>query len=223
MKYIEKHESPQELEDWRTRKNYTDSDFARITNWSKKNKKGKIWKDFTKTGTNGVNGIVKSELKSEQGNICCYCQNRLLADETQIEHLKPRSIYPSKMFDYKTNMMASCFGGERDPKPKESHCGAHKEDDLLLINPLQMDCSSKFRYADDGSIYGVDTDAKEAISLLNLDCKKLENLRESAINGFLADDLTEEDLAELIKKLAEKDENEEFIPFCQIIQNVIHG
>jgi len=100
-----------------------------FTNWltSDKDRKDKIAKDiadenlsgkqlwaFFKNEGNTAYEALKKHLVEVQGYICCYCGQRIESDNhTAIEHLQPKSLFKSKIFDY-GNLLASCKGGSCD-------------------------------------------------------------------------------------------------------------
>ena len=55
-------------------------------------------------------------LDEEQGGVCCYCGMRLMFPDTRhysVEHVKPRSLYPELVGEYK-NLLLSCHSSEED-------------------------------------------------------------------------------------------------------------
>jgi uncharacterized protein (TIGR02646 family) len=227
MKHIIKNGEPNSFQPWKVRKHYTKVELQSIPNLTtatKKNilKKNTIWKDFTGTGKNGVNGDVKKGLLNEQGFICCYCMSRIEIDDATIEHLASRSVYPTEMFDYSTNLLASCNGGEKDTKPKDPHCGASKSNQGIQINPFQPNCHIHFHYDYEGNITGTTNEGKDTIKKLGLDIAKLKSRRRIAIENILdpAIDLTEADVISLINAMTQRMDNK-FYPYCQTIINIL--
>ncbi len=69
-----------------------------------------LWSFFRDDGTVAYEAL-KKHLVEVQGFICCYCGQRIENDmHTAVEHLQPKSIFKSKIFDY-NNLLASCKGG----------------------------------------------------------------------------------------------------------------
>jgi len=134
-------------------------------------------------------------LVNEQKSICCYCEQKITIKESHLEHLLPQSLdtYSEKLFEYK-NLLCSCQRelGKGEPR----HCGNSKGSQILPITPLQSDCEIKFTYTEDGYIEGVDDDAKETIRILQLDIDKLNNLRANAIEPFIIDPITLDEISE---------------------------
>ena len=84
MKYIEKNNEPQIFTEWKN--------------------------SGTKTYSN-LRNLVKSELKNtlllEQGYICCYCESKILSDNSHIEHLDPQCNNNGNDLDF-NNLLCSC-------------------------------------------------------------------------------------------------------------------
>ncbi len=147
-----------------------------------------VWDDITTE----AKSALRESLVVEQGYICCYCGDSVAENTCEIEHLKPQSAYPDSIFDYQ-NLLASCKGGAQDPNTdsRELHCNRHKGDwydEELMVSPLNRECESYFSYALDGQVHpGTDpamsAAAKESISRLNLNCGRLQRLREEAITA----------------------------------------
>lgn len=102
-------------------------------------------------------------LRQEQGNLCCYCEQRIthfqqLASSgsggpdtgSHNEHYYPEATYPNKQLDY-DNLFACCNRSKGLSKALQ-HCGEHKADSVpndLFRNPK---CQSYFRYNANGEI-----------------------------------------------------------------------
>lgn len=150
------------------------------------------WKQANPTATFGdlsnennhtLKQSIKTALLAEQKYICCYCENRVEATTSHIEHLFPQSSYPQRQLDY-SNLLASCEAGGR-----KSHCGHKKDRQLLPITPLDFgEPSQHFVFAADGNVYprSNNDDAATTISILGLDAKRLVTMRSTAISTFIA-------------------------------------
>lgn len=129
---------------------------------------------------------LKTSLLQEQKYLCCYCECRIDANHSHIEHFKPKGIpaYSSLQLNYE-NLHASC---SRQPTGvPEEHCG-HKKGDVFsndLISPMASDCASHFGYRLDGSIEGLDDKGKATIRILHLDSALLDSQRKTLIDHFL--------------------------------------
>lgn len=184
MKRIIKEAEPAELLAWKN----SDSEYL----------KGRPkWKRIP----SNVKAIVRDNLKSEQGYLCCYCERHMQDNDYHIEHFAPKGIppYDQRLADY-DNLLCSCqFELE---KGEPNHCGNSKAswyDPDLLVSPLDPSCEARFRYTYDGQIKpAIDTDiaAETTIIKLQLHIDKLNALRQAAIIPFLDEDLTPEDISD---------------------------
>lgn len=127
---------------------------------------------------------IKNNLIAEQKYICCYCEIRIDATTSHIEHLHPQSSYPQTQLDY-ANLLASCEAGGR-----KSHCGHKKDRQILPFTPLDVaETNQRFIFAADGNIYPRDANDNESsnvITILGLDAKRLVTMRSIAISTFIA-------------------------------------
>lgn len=207
MKYIRKNPEPGAFTRWKS---------------VKRRLKNPMWQKLT----NPTKNIVRNALIDEQGHICCYCGIRI-DSKNHIDHIMPRSIHKSKMFDW-NNLLVSC---QRDPRPPEpKHCGWARKNKPLKISPLDPDCENRFRYLANGRILPAssgskaDEMAQEVIDDLNLDNEKLKILREGAINGVLAgiENLNESQLINLIAGYKQKDSNGRYSEFCMAVIYILN-
>jgi len=174
MKYIIKGWEPQSFTEWKALANDD-------------------WKPTYDDLSGSVKKDVKNSLIDEQGGICCYCESKLLYDDSHIEHLDSQTNHEEKRLDY-NNMLCSCQKQLKKGEPR--HCGNSKEDAPLPITPLMSECEKKFKYLADGTIEGVYKDEQQTIEILQLDIEKLKNLRKSAIEPFIIDPLTFEAISQ---------------------------
>ena len=213
MKYIRKGEEPEEFTNW---KNLENDDWQ--PNWDN---------NFQAP----QKPIVHEALLGEQGFICCYCGMRISRENSHIEHLKPRSIYPHLALEY-TNLMASCQGESEVPPPHPVHCG-HKKydcyDEHLMISPLDANCEDCFRYSGFGDILATEESDKlvaveTTIEKLGLNIPKLTRMRREAIDGFLQaiEGLTNEEIYLFAQGLAQPDVNGQYTPFCGAIAYIFN-
>ena len=178
MKYIQKGPEPQELTDW--------------TSLADEN-----WQPEYRSMGKQLKATVKTGLMQEQGYLCCYCKRRLTGEDSHIEHFIPQSDDDVDPLDY-SNMLCSCQNRLKKGEPR--HCGNLKEnwfDAELLISPLDPNCENKFRYMADGKIKPAEQDDRAAdttIKKLGLNIPKLIALRHKAIEPFLDEVLSDEDL-----------------------------
>lgn len=130
MKHIVKQEEPQEFSKWRATAN---------DNWQP------TYNDLS----GPIKQSVKQALMAEQGYLCCYCERRLIDNDSHIEHFKPQNDPQVDPLDY-ANLLCSCQS--RIAKGNPRHCGNLKNgwfDEQLLISPLSADCAGRFAYTGD--------------------------------------------------------------------------
>jgi len=192
MKYIEKSSvEPSSLSDWKAQ--------------DKMYKRAKAkWKRFGKP----YKEEFKKDLIDEQGGICCYCEQKLKIDDAHLEHLLPQKLdsFSESLFDY-NNLLCSCQKELTKGEPR--HCGNSKGswyDENLLVSPLDTECEVKFKYNSDGTIEPTDEASQLTINHLQLGIDKLNNLRNNAIEPFLDEELSIEEVQLFAKEyLKQKD------------------
>lgn len=164
---------------------------------------------------------VKDALMAEQGYLCCYCERRLTDADSHIEHFRPRRDPTVDSLDYR-NLLCSCQSNLKKGEPR--HCGNLKADWFdpdLLISPLDPDCESRFAFTGDGRIKPAeehDPAAAETIHRLGLDIPKLNALRKNAIEPFLEEDISVEDMRRLVTGYLSVDSEGRFDQFWTTIQ-----
>ncbi|MEH2071940.1 MAG: retron system putative HNH endonuclease [Nostoc sp.] len=214
MKYIKKNQEPEKFTAWKALEN---------DDWKPS------WDDNFQAPEKP---IVHDALVKEQGYICCYCGMRITRDTSHIEHLKPRSAYPSLSLEYK-NLIASCQGESEEPPPVPVHCGHKKKywyDENLMVSPLKITCADFFQYPASGEIQPTDELAKKAaaqttIEKLALNIGKLQNMRKLAIDAALLaiDGLTEAEIQLLAQGYEKPDKNGQYTPFCAAISYLFNN
>jgi uncharacterized protein (TIGR02646 family) len=164
--------------------------------------------------------IVKALMK-EQGDLCCYCEGRITVEGSHIEHFRPQSDPDVDPIDY-GNLLRSCQNETQKGEPL--HCGKLKDnwfDSNLLVSPLQPDCEKRFAFTGNGIIKPVveqDKAASETIKRLGLDIRKLKDLRSKAIEPFLDEDLTSEEIHKFVSGYLIKDASGKFGEFYTTIR-----
>ncbi len=196
MKYIVKQKEPQELLDWKK----SDKMFNRgKPNWNR------VSAD--------IKDILRAKICSEQGYICCYCERELNKNDFHIEHFYPkdRNRYPEKQLEY-MNLFCSCQLELEKGEPR--HCGNSKGswfDESLIVSPIDPTCENRFKYTFDGSIDPTDSNDKGAVETINrlkLCIEKLNKLRSKAIEPFIDETLSEEELKDFVDQyLVDKEFN----------------
>ncbi|MEO0683674.1 MAG: retron system putative HNH endonuclease [Cyanobacteria bacterium J06649_11] len=171
---------------------------------------------------------LRAELLDEQGHICCYCNNKIVNDHnTIIDHVLPKEGNNNQhlIFDY-NNLSASCKGGQKDPKPRELHCDAKKENDIIPFSHLDEPRLSEITFDIDGGISSTSDDARQVIKRLNLNIAKLRNLREAALSGFMYEDIEQSvpvsstDLVIVLEKIRDKEDGQ-YIAFQSAVEFVL--
>jgi len=203
MKHIKKGESPKELLEW------FEGQFI----------DGKYINCRFEQLDSDVKANIKQLLLQEQGWLCCYTGLTIETETSHFEHLFPQ--YLSKRdgthedVDYQNMMVAY---------PKDGKCdfGAKaREDDLLLVHPLQPDCETKFKFDIEGGISSIDEDSERTIKLLKLFL--LNDERKAAIGEILfpADViLNQEDFQIVADRYSDPDDNGRLRKFCFVITYV---
>lgn len=197
VKYIKKNVPPRSLEEY------------------KKTEKASF-KDLDKNHTS-IKRELKNSLIMEQGGICCYCGTRIEQMGSVIEHFMPKAddCFPELQLEY-SNLLASCRGGQNDRETNKKFplcCDAKKRNRVIGISPTDPKCESYFKYDNDGNIYGVTTEAKNAIEILGLNNEVQKNRRKAAIEAYI--NLPEDtNWNQEIYFLSNKDRNGLYQPYC---------
>ena len=178
---------------------------------------------------------LKADLNLEQGYICCYCQKRIgnIEEDHDLEHLIPKSSNPEKFTYEYSNLSTSCKHVNYHSIQKErmqnrplynATCNEHRKDVILNVLPIDLGVEDRFTYTLNGQIDGIDSDAKRAIEILNLNSLRLITQRNKAIESvlFTIDDieLNDDDLSNILKNLYIR-KNNRFEEFCQVLIFII--
>ena len=176
-----------------------------FTNW-KNNNPNATYKELTKPKNKKIYIDLKKSLIEEQNGICCYCECKLIDDDSHIEHIKPRSKYKDLQLSY-DNIVCSCQMPNKNYEQR--HCAITKDnwfDEKLFISPLNHNCQNHFIYKADGHVFPRqpnDLAAIETIKHLELDCQKLVDNRFAFLDSFLDEALNEEERELFIQKYKE--------------------
>lgn len=169
MKFIRKTNEPAEFSTWKT------------------NNPNATYHDLCDTKKCQPKSSLKDSLLKEQGYICCYCECRIYANSSHIEHFKPKgdSSYASLQLNY-SNLHVSCT--KTPTGSKDEHCGHKKGSDfsMKLVSPLESDCASHFSYTLDGHIGYTDDRGDVTVKMLHLDSELLNQQRKLLIDYFLS-------------------------------------
>ncbi len=207
MKHIVKQGEPGAFADWKARAN---------ENWQP------VYDDLAGEPKNAV----KMALMAEQGYICCYCERRLTNDDSHIEHFRPQSDPTVDPLDF-GNLLCSCQNQLKKGEPR--HCGNLKGewfDRDLLVSPLIPGCEDRFAFTGDGEIKSlVDNDlaSSETIKKLGLDIPKLNALRAKAIEPFLDEGLSPQEMRAFVSGYLNKDASGRFGQFWTTIRYLFGG
>jgi uncharacterized protein (TIGR02646 family) len=179
-----------------------------------------------------VKQIVKHQLISEQGGLCCYTGIRINNQKSHIEHFMPQSLCQNHEDVAYDNLLAAYPGDNAQRCPYGAHEKANWYDGDLLVNPLRPDSESRFRFNLDGQIIPAqesDQAATETIKKLCLYHGSLTEMRKQAIEAALFhknQHLREAQLRRIITNYCQRDSNQLFRPFCFVImqaaQELLH-
>lgn len=218
MKKIMKQVSPEWFEAWK-------ADFEEV-NHRKPHYKDDFSTDDGKGSTRRIR--LRRQLVKEQGQICCYCMNRITEFTSHIEHFLPKEKFPNLDLEY-DNLLASC-NGERSMIISDEHCGHRKENWWRedMISPTDIEVEKAFRYTPDGRVHakrGGETSniAQEMIVNLGLDSYHLERSRRQAIESsevFDEEVYTEEDIRSFIDYYSNMDDGA-YVPYCKAIADCL--
>ncbi len=106
----------------------------------KKKEKPKNWGDFDFRLKNKLKEyMLENEQKIGKEKYCPYCELKILLENSQIEHLKPKDKFPELFSDYK-NFITGCLNIES--------CGSKKSNKWsdLFINPVIDNPDKYFSY-----------------------------------------------------------------------------
>jgi uncharacterized protein (TIGR02646 family) len=179
------------------------------------------WKPTFENLSGEPKAAVTAALMREQGHICCYCERRLVENDAHIEHFKPQNDADVDALDF-SNMLFSCQNKIKKGEPR--HCGNLKGgwfDPVLLVSPFHPDCMSRFSYWGNGSIHPAnpeDQGASTTIEKLGLGIPKLNALGEKAIEPFLDETLTDDEVQRFASAYLEPDAEGRFGEFWTTVQ-----
>jgi uncharacterized protein (TIGR02646 family) len=169
---------------------------------------------------------LRKVLSEEQGFICCYCCQRLVLEDSHIEHLQPQSTATHLSLSYE-NLLVSCQAELQAGDP--IHCGKAKDDWFdqdLLVSPLQADCAEFFEYSLAGEILPTkdinkSKAALETIDQLQLNIPKLQAMRQAEITPLFELELSIEEVLRLIESFATTDDQGYSQPFSPALIHLL--
>ena len=201
MKRITKSPEPVLFSDWKSQDRMSHRpNWNRVPGWIKR--------------------TVQDALLLEQGFLCCYCEASVTADNSHVEHFRPRKRFKQLRLSY-DNLLCSCIRDTEQGTPL--HCGHLKGswfDEDLLISPLAADCEERFRFTANGDILAPDDDlaSQTTIDRLGLDIPKLRALRRAALEAMMDEDLSADDIETL---LTTKSQDGSFVEFHTTVRQVL--
>ncbi len=212
MRWIQKHSSPPDFEQWKV-----DFEAAYGRHPIYNDLKGKPKRD------------LKSALIAEQGHICCYCMARVSVDSSHIEHYVPRAetrrdphsiLATDNQLGYE-NMFVSCEGEKIGETWDGRHCGKAKKDEgtAMLVSPTDPAVASYFSYDTEGNIQGLTPEAMTTVRVLNLQDIALIRHRRKAI--FLFVNRNDEDIDDLLEECECITEDGMLPAFCEAIAYIL--
>lgn len=178
---------------------------------------------------------IRKALLAEQGDICCYCQQRInvtsqerIGDDMKIEHFKPQNIYngtngkPDLTLDYK-NMLGACPGVLH--QDTHTHRDTHKGGVEMTLSPLNPRCEQLIKYNRNGEIYSDDANVNQELNqVLNLNLQTLRDNRKDVLvslveflNNKSRGVWTRPLLEKTIQKYKQRDKKNKYAPFCQVV------
>ena len=147
-----------------------------------------LWNDYLAQNKRKLKEFI---LVNEQNGLCCYCEGKIIINQSHLEHIKPKSMDILNLtFDY-NNISVSCNGLCNNME--KEYCGHKKEngfDGIKFLNPLETaNIRDYFVYENNGEIKssGID-DVKSSytINLLQLNTfnNYLQEARQKALKEF---------------------------------------
>lgn len=222
MKYIQKNLEPEEFIAWKQQESENLHGKTGKAQWEhfpsscpKPEDQEELILYYSKTE-------LKESILLEQGFLCCYCNQHIENNHrTVLEHLDDKGTHDTDTLLY-TNILASCLGGQKDPKPRDLHCDANKKQKNLPVKPTDEICETLLYFQVNGEAKGANTEADTTISVLNLNIKTLVRERKKAIDGFIYDDsgqLIDTDIARILAdKMKQRQASDRFVEFCSTIR-----
>ena len=132
-------------------------------------------------------GALREALVAEQRGLCCYCLQRIQADDRKmkIEHWHSQERYPGEQLRY-SNLLGACKGKEGQPEA-DQHCDTFKGEKDLSRNPANLlhNVEALVRYLPRGRIASSNADFDAELNdVLNLNVAYLGNCRIGELRAF---------------------------------------
>jgi uncharacterized protein (TIGR02646 family) len=129
---------------------------------------------------------LRERLHEDQNGLCCYCYVNVACDEdSHIEHVEPQS--PKNRFDWQ-NLALACDGGNQHGNP--AHCDhAKRQQRLDAVHPYKAPVIRFVHLRGATGELAIDDKAarRDVDEVLNLNARRLQSLRRSALQVALAD------------------------------------
>lgn len=166
---------------------------------------------------------IRLACTKEQFYLCAYCCKPISGNskDSMNEHVIARKTAPHKSLDY-TNIVASCRTANQ--------CDDAHGSQTLLLTPFDAECETDLAFKLSGRVTGLTDDAKQIISILNLDNKSLTEQRSQFVQALLLgggidlDDVIED--SELIQMVIDdlaRPPNGKLEAFAPVVINVLRG
>jgi uncharacterized protein (TIGR02646 family) len=194
-----------------------------LTGWKKRRSSTELTKWDSLKGEDGasIKSDIKASLLTEQGFVCCYCEQRIESANSHIEHLVSRDSAPRRAFDY-SNLLACCL------KPQQ--CGSLKAHKSLKVHPLLPDCREYFQFTSNGHMLSVDEPrrraaAEESLGILGLGSSVLAAQRKAAVIGFsqALQGMSEAQARAALAQVDARSSQGRNMPFASAILSVFRG
>jgi uncharacterized protein (TIGR02646 family) len=178
---------------------------------------------------------IRKTLDEAQGGLCCYCMNRITANNSRIEHFLPQDEFKDEELSY-SNLFLAC-NHSTGKAEKFQHCDIKKGNQLIPKYISHPNCEDFFSYsASTGEILpnshyksiesciknykDLNSEQKNVlatIETLNLNIKSLKDYRKGLITELIKiiNGKTEIEIRKEITKYEER-LNEKRKPFCGV-------
>lgn len=124
---------------------------------------------------------IQRALLRDQGEVCCYCMQRIDEASMKIEHLEAQD---GTLRDLEwPNLLGACRGGEGAP-PNQQHCDTRKGSRSLTLHPLSHH-AERVHYLLDGTVRAGDQSMQGDLDdVLNLNVARLVRARAAALTDL---------------------------------------
>jgi uncharacterized protein (TIGR02646 family) len=114
-----------------------------------------------------------------------YTETSITPENSHIDHVEPRSLFPDRTFDYQ-NLVAAYPQGNADDDGRNIEYGAHWKGSIpLAVTPLMEGCHDHIRFLPSGKVAGLTSEGISTVQTLHLNHPRLVELRRAAINGVI--------------------------------------